>query len=158
MLAGLLIPGKPIGNMYFAAWSHNVIANAVNLSNDLKLGEYRKSIILENPLFPYSQVQTRGTWCGIGHHIRSYTTGLKQRLMRICVLVKVPPRVMVVTQVWGTVLGGFINYAVMISVVNGNRELLVDGNGDSSWSGATMQVCCRHTLLLSIACMQIHDC
>lgn len=41
MLAGLLIPGRPVGNMYFAAWSHNVIANAVNLSNDLKLGEYR---------------------------------------------------------------------------------------------------------------------
>lgn len=27
--------------MYFAAWSHNVIASAVNLSNDLKMGEYR---------------------------------------------------------------------------------------------------------------------
>lgn len=43
MLAGLLLPGRPIGNMYFAAWSHNVISNAVNLSNDLKMGEYRKS-------------------------------------------------------------------------------------------------------------------
>lgn len=43
MLAGLMMPGRPIGNMYFAAWSHNVIANAVNLSNDLKIGEYRKS-------------------------------------------------------------------------------------------------------------------
>lgn len=38
-----MLPGKPVGNMYFAAWSHNVIANAVNLSNDLKMGEYRKS-------------------------------------------------------------------------------------------------------------------
>lgn len=27
----------------------------------------------------------------------------------------------------------------MISIVKNNRELLVDGNGDSSWSGATMQ-------------------
>lgn len=43
MLAGLMLPGKPVGNMYFAAWSHNVISNAVNLSNDLKMGEYRKS-------------------------------------------------------------------------------------------------------------------
>jgi hypothetical protein len=42
MLAGLMIPGRPVGNMYFAAWSHNVITNAVNLSNDLKMGEYRK--------------------------------------------------------------------------------------------------------------------
>jgi hypothetical protein len=42
MLAGLILPGRPVGNMYFAAWSHNVISNAVNLSNDLKMGEYRE--------------------------------------------------------------------------------------------------------------------
>jgi hypothetical protein len=42
MLAGLLIPGRPVGNMYFAAWSHNVIMNVVNLCNDLKMGEYRE--------------------------------------------------------------------------------------------------------------------
>ncbi|KAF8860940.1 OPT superfamily oligopeptide transporter [Acephala macrosclerotiorum] len=93
MLAGLMIPERPVGNMYFAAWSHNVIANAVNLSNDLKMGEY----------------------------------------------LKIPPRVMFLTQVYGTILGGFINYAVMISIVTGNRELLINSNGDSSWSGATIQ-------------------
>jgi hypothetical protein len=42
MLAGLMVPERPVGNMYFAAWSHNVISNAVDLSNDLKMGEYRK--------------------------------------------------------------------------------------------------------------------
>jgi hypothetical protein len=42
MIAGLVLPGRPVGNMYFAAWSHNVITNTVNLSNDLKMGEYRK--------------------------------------------------------------------------------------------------------------------
>ncbi|CAN8100192.1 unnamed protein product [Discula destructiva] len=93
MLAGLMIPDRPVGNMYFAAWSHNVISCAATLSNDLKMGEY----------------------------------------------LKIPPRVMFLTQVWGTVLGGFINYAVMISIVNGNRELLVSGNGNSSWSGAQIQ-------------------
>ncbi|GKT52418.1 oligopeptide transporter 6 [Colletotrichum spaethianum] len=93
MLAGLILPERPIGNMYFAAWSHNVISNAVNLSNDLKMGEY----------------------------------------------LKIPPRVMFLTQIYGTILGGFINYVVMISIVNGNRELLVDSDGNSSWSGATMQ-------------------
>ena len=41
MLAGLILPERPIGNMYFAAWSHNVISNAVQLSSDLKMGEYR---------------------------------------------------------------------------------------------------------------------
>ncbi|KAJ6000217.1 hypothetical protein N7481_000626 [Penicillium waksmanii] len=93
MLAGLMLPGRPIGNMYFAAWSHNVITNAVNLSNDLKMGEY----------------------------------------------LKIPPRIMFLTQMYGTILGGFINYAVMISIVGSNRELLADGNGNSSWSGATSQ-------------------
>lgn len=46
---------------------------------------------------------------------------------------------MFLTQVWGTILGGFINYAIMISIVGSNRELLRDGDGNSSWSGATMQ-------------------
>lgn len=46
---------------------------------------------------------------------------------------------MFLTQIYGTVLGGFVNYAVMISIVNSNRELLISSNGDSSWSGATMQ-------------------
>jgi hypothetical protein len=41
MLAGLMLPGRPVGNMYFAAWSHTVISNALNLCNDLKMGEYR---------------------------------------------------------------------------------------------------------------------
>ena len=41
VIAGLMLPGRPIGNMYFAAWSHNVINSAVQLSMDLKLGEYR---------------------------------------------------------------------------------------------------------------------
>jgi len=43
------------------------------------------------------------------------------------------------TQIYGTILGGFINYVVMTSIVRGNRDLLVDGNGNSSWSGATIQ-------------------
>ncbi|KAH6632556.1 OPT oligopeptide transporter [Chaetomium tenue] len=93
MLAGLILPERPIGNMYFAAWSHNVIANTVNLSNDLKMGEY----------------------------------------------LKIPPRVMFLTQIYGTILGGFVSYAVMISIVGGNRDLLAHTDGNSSWSGATAQ-------------------
>ena len=46
---------------------------------------------------------------------------------------------MFLTQVYGTVLGSFINYAVMISIVAGNRDHLINSNGDASWSGATMQ-------------------
>lgn len=46
---------------------------------------------------------------------------------------------MFITQIYGTILGGFLNYAVMISIVSDNTELLTSGNGDSSWSGATIQ-------------------
>lgn len=46
---------------------------------------------------------------------------------------------MFLTQIYGTILGGFINYAVMISIVSGNRELLISGDGNASWSGATLQ-------------------
>ncbi|EED14685.1 oligopeptide transporter, putative [Talaromyces stipitatus ATCC 10500] len=93
LVGGLLVPGRPVGNMYFAAWSHNVITNTVNLCNDLKMGEY----------------------------------------------LKIPPRIMFITQIYGTVLGSFVNYAVMISIVTSNHDILVDGNGDASWSGATVQ-------------------
>lgn len=41
MMAGLILPERPVGNMYFAAWSHNVISNTVTLCNDLKMGQYR---------------------------------------------------------------------------------------------------------------------
>ena len=46
---------------------------------------------------------------------------------------------MFITQIYGTVLGAFVNYAVMISIVTKNRDILVNGNGDASWSGATIQ-------------------
>lgn len=42
MLAGLMLPGRPVGNMYFAAWSHNIVMSSVSVSTDLKLGEYLK--------------------------------------------------------------------------------------------------------------------
>lgn len=42
MIAGALIPGRPLANLYFFGWSHSTIAQAINLSNDLKLGQYLK--------------------------------------------------------------------------------------------------------------------
>ncbi|KAI5247104.1 peptide transporter [Aureobasidium subglaciale] len=111
MIAGLVLPGRPIGNMYFAAWSHNVITNTVNLCNDLKMGEYP---------------------------CRLTRLPILDRLLTRSV-VKIPPRTMFITQIYGTILGGFLNYAIMISIVTSNAELLTSGNGDASWSGATIQ-------------------
>ena len=46
---------------------------------------------------------------------------------------------MVLTQIWGTILGAIVNYVVMISIVNSHRELLIDTNGTYAWSGQVFQ-------------------
>jgi hypothetical protein len=48
MLGGVIVPGHPLGNLYFTAWSHSVISQSLNLAGDLKLGSYRK----RNPIIP----------------------------------------------------------------------------------------------------------
>ncbi|KAG5918653.1 hypothetical protein E4U61_001594 [Claviceps capensis] len=93
ILAGLMVPERPIGNMYFSAWSYSVINSCAMMCLDLKMGEY----------------------------------------------LKIPPRVMFLTQIYGTILGGFINYAVMVSIVGAHRELLTGSNGSSTWSGGAIQ-------------------
>lgn len=47
MVAGACMPGRPLANLYFSAWSHTVISQSLNLASDLKQGEYR-----EQPTFP----------------------------------------------------------------------------------------------------------
>lgn len=46
---------------------------------------------------------------------------------------------MFLTQIYGTMLGGFVSYAIVISIVTRNKALLVNGNGNASWSGANIQ-------------------
>ncbi|KAH9914494.1 oligopeptide transporter [Epithele typhae] len=49
---------------------------------------------------------------------------------------KIPPRVMFLTQIWGTILGTrIVNYVVMISVVDAQREILLQPRGTNIWSG-----------------------
>lgn len=93
MIAGVVHPGRPLANLYFASWSHQVILLAVNLSNWLKVGQYTK----------------------------------------------VPHRVMFFTQIYGTLLGAGLNYAVMTSIVTAQRETLLDPVGTNVWSGSAMQ-------------------
>ncbi|KAF8610390.1 oligopeptide transporter [Ceratobasidium sp. AG-I] len=93
MVAGAVHPGKPVANLYFSMWSHDVISTSIGLAGDLKMGQY----------------------------------------------LKIPPRVMFATQVWGTLLGAFINYAVMASITSSRREILLDPIGTNVWSGATVQ-------------------
>ncbi|TFK71695.1 oligopeptide transporter [Pluteus cervinus] len=93
MVAGAINPGRPVANLYFSMWSHDVVATSVNLASDLKMGQY----------------------------------------------LKIPPRVMFLTQVWGTILGAIINYIVMISVVDSQREILLSPTGTNIWSGQEPQ-------------------
>ncbi|OCH87394.1 oligopeptide transporter [Obba rivulosa] len=89
MVAGAINPGRPVANLYFSMWSHDVVGTSVNLAGDLKMGQY----------------------------------------------LKVPPRAMFVTQVWGTILGAIVNYVVMVSIVDAQREILLDPRGTNVWSG-----------------------
>ncbi|KAI9059790.1 oligopeptide transporter [Trametes sanguinea] len=89
MVAGAVNPGKPVANLYFSMWSHDVVATSIGLAGDLKIGQY----------------------------------------------LKIPPRHMFLTQVWGTILGAAVNYVVMVSVVDAQREILLDPRGTNIWSG-----------------------
>lgn len=93
MVAGAVVPGRPLANLYFASWSHQVILLSVNLANWLKVGQYTK----------------------------------------------VPHRVMFVTQIYGTLLGAGLNYAVMTTIVTHQREILLDPEGTNIWSSSNLQ-------------------
>ncbi|KAL0960204.1 hypothetical protein HGRIS_011837 [Hohenbuehelia grisea] len=94
MLAGALNPGKPVANLYFAMWSHNIVTTAFSLAGDLKIGQY----------------------------------------------LKIPPRALFLCQIWGTLVGAAVNYAVMSSVVDSQREILLSPVANSVWSGQTVQI------------------
>ncbi|KAH8692825.1 peptide transporter MTD1 [Talaromyces proteolyticus] len=93
MIAGALHPGRPLANLYFASWSHQVILLSVNLANWLKVGQYTK----------------------------------------------IPHRIMFATQIYGTLLGAALNYVVMTVIVTNQREILLDPEGNSVWSGSIVQ-------------------
>ncbi|PFH49334.1 hypothetical protein AMATHDRAFT_76236 [Amanita thiersii Skay4041] len=93
MVAGAVNPGRPVANLYFSMWSHDVVSTSILLAGDLKMGQY----------------------------------------------LKIPPRVMFLTQVWGTILGAIVNYVVMISIVQAQREVLLSPTGTNIWSGQWTQ-------------------
>ncbi|KAI8968690.1 OPT oligopeptide transporter protein-domain-containing protein [Trametes punicea] len=93
MVAGAVNPGKPVANLYFSMWSHDVVATSINLAGDLKIGQY----------------------------------------------LKVPPRHMFLTQVWVCIGPDGVltrpSAVVMVSVVDAQREILLDPRGTNIWSG-----------------------
>ncbi|KAF8464965.1 oligopeptide transporter [Russula ochroleuca] len=42
MIAGSINPGRPVANLYFSMWSHDVVGTSIGLASDLKMGQYLK--------------------------------------------------------------------------------------------------------------------
>ncbi|CAE6344031.1 Oligopeptide transporter 5 Short=AtOPT5 [Rhizoctonia solani AG-1 IB] len=80
-------------------------------------------------------IATNHMW---SHDVISTSIGLAGDL-KMGQYLKIPPRVMFVTQMWGTLLGAFVNYAVMASITSSRREVLLNPIGTNVWSGATVQ-------------------
>lgn len=93
MVGSAMTPGRPIANLYFTMWSHDIVNQSIGLANDLKIGQY----------------------------------------------LKIPPQVMFLTQLWGTVLGSVVNYVIMVSVVNAQRDAILSPTGTNVWSGQVVQ-------------------
>ncbi|KAI0265053.1 oligopeptide transporter [Gloeopeniophorella convolvens] len=93
MIAGAINPGRPVANLYFSMWSHDVVSTSIGLAGDLKMGQY----------------------------------------------LKIPPRALFMTQLWGTIIGAIVNYVIMIAITSSQRDLLLDPNGNNIWSGQTVQ-------------------
>lgn len=57
---------------------------------------------------------------------------------------------MVVTQIWGTLLGCFVNYAVMTTIVTNQREVLLDPVGTNVWSTSLTGGTTKYTDLICV--------
>lgn len=58
---------------------------------------------------------------------------------------------MFIAQVWGTLLGAFVNYAVMASIVSAQRETLLDPVGTAVWAGQAVQTLNSDAVTWSLA-------
>ena len=76
------------------------------------------------------------------HDVVSTSIGLAQDL-KIGQYLKIPPREMFLTQVWGTILGAIINYVVMVSVVDAQRDILLDPIGTNIWRYVLAPTWCK---------------
>lgn len=93
MVAGGIHGGRPVANLWFANWCHQVVNLIVGLSDFLKLGQY----------------------------------------------LKIPWRIMFLIQIYGTLLGAYINWWVISMIISNKREILLDPIGNNQWSGTHYQ-------------------
>ena len=84
------------------------------------------------------------------HDVVLTSIGLAQDL-KIGQYLKISPREMFLTQVWGTILGAIVNYVVMVSVVDAQREILLDPIGTNIWRYITFLSEGECTILIVLA-------
>jgi len=58
---------------------------------------------------------------------------------------------MFAAQIWGTLLGAFVNYAVMSSIVSAQKEILLDPIGTAVWAGQSVQSLNSQAITWSLA-------
>ncbi|KAH8597846.1 OPT oligopeptide transporter protein-domain-containing protein [Bisporella sp. PMI_857] len=93
MIGAFMVPGKPLANMYFTLFGSNSVTQALDLLQDLKIGQY----------------------------------------------MKLSPKATFTFQVLGTVVGGILNFALMESITDQRREILLSIEGTTIWSGRAIQ-------------------
>ncbi|KAH7098866.1 peptide transporter MTD1 [Auriculariales sp. MPI-PUGE-AT-0066] len=122
MIAGAIHPGKPVANLYVRCDKRRIHAQA-----DV----------------------VRSSRCGVMTVVSSMV-GLAGDL-KLGQYLKIPPRVMFLTQVYGTILGAIINYVVMQVITENKREILIDPIGDNQWSGIYYQSLNSNAVTWSLA-------
>jgi hypothetical protein len=114
MVAGAIAPGRPVANLYV-------------------------SMHIFYPSFqPFQYAEIHNQFSMWSHDVVATSIGLAGDL-KMGQYLKIPPRVMFLTQIYGSLLGCVINYVVMISVVDAQREILLDPVGTNVWSGQVTQ-------------------
>ncbi|KAI8370665.1 OPT family small oligopeptide transporter [Radiomyces spectabilis] len=74
----------------------------------------------------------------LGYNTMSQAGKMAQDL-KIGHYLKVPPKMVFLNQIWGTVIGCIFNYIVNDVVVKSKREILLDPIGDNVWNGSSPQ-------------------
>ncbi|KAI8610120.1 peptide transporter MTD1 [Chytriomyces sp. MP71] len=59
--------------------------------------------------------------------------------LKIGQYLKVPPRAVFIGQVVGCVIGAVVHYGMNEAIIQNNRAVLLDNNGDAQWSGQNVQ-------------------
>jgi hypothetical protein len=92
-IAGVIHPGRPVANLWFNQYAHQMVSCCCALAGNLKMGQY----------------------------------------------LKIPPRTNTFVQVYGALLGGYVQWYMVTGLIADHREILLDPQGDRLWYGGYYQ-------------------